>query len=634
MAAKTMNSLVRHFPVWRILLALVLLAPAPIFAQATPDSTQGPASDTPAPNTSHYEFKVSVPLVIEDVVVLDSKEQPVHGLKASDFSVTENGKPVELRNFEEHVSLSAPAALSRPPLLGPNTFTNIPQVPQSTSLNILLLDALNTPTAAQALVRLQMLEFLKGLTPGTRVAIFGLGMRLHLLQGFTDDPAVLRTAIETKNRGPRASPLLTERVSQDPSNPGNDAFLDYLWRYTPYGQGANAALQNVLADEATAALRQRTTLTMQGMNELAHYLSALPGHKNLIWFSGSFPLYVLPNDELSDPNSQLNDFRDGVRQTADLMARGRVAIYPVDARELTSDSTFNSAEYAVNHFEEDHNRAAADLVSKHLESDPVHAEHDTMNMMAAATGGMAFYNTSGLKDAADKIMRYGENYYTIAYEPTNKKFDGIYRKIVIKSGLPDIHISYRMGYYADDPDAVPSKKKGLPLSPEETAMLHGAPDAIQVRFAAAFLPGEAPGDKLTPGGHPDASRMKPPYMSYTVQYAIDIRSLLFTVDGKKVHHASLELASFVYDREGNPINSTLSKVNMDLPDERFGQVAQQGALTRQTIEAPARGEYYLRVGIFDLSNDHAGALEVPLASLKSLQVLRSEAAKQNTEPAK
>ena len=626
-----MNILVRRFHTCHFFLVFVVLASARVNAQPVPAAAQETQSQSAA---AQYQLKLPVPLVIEDVVVLDNKEQPVHGLKASDFIVTENGKRVELRNLEEHVPPSAPATLVKAPPLGVNLFTNVPDVPQSTSLNILLFDALNTPTSAQALVHQQMLQFLKNLTPGTRVAIFGLGARLHLLQGFTDDPAILLAALENKNAGPQTSPLLEQRVSEDPANPQFDSVLDMMMQRTGYGQEANSALNNLQARQSLTAVRQRMAITMQAMSGLARYLSVLPGHKNLIWFSGSFPLNILPNDQLSDPLMLTNDFRESVRQTADIMARGRVAIYPVDVRGLTPNSSFNPARYGVNHREETHNLESADAASKHFDTDPTYAEHDTMDVMAADTGGKAFYNTNGLKDAVDKIIRYGESYYTIAYSPPNQKFDGTYRKIVINSGQLDMHLSYRVGYFADDPDAPPSGKKSLPLSTMETAMLHGVPDAIQVRFNAGFIPGENPVNTLTPGGKPDASRMKPPYMNYKVQYTVDIRSVQFTVDANKVHHGSLELAAFVYDREGNPINMTLSMVNIDLPDERFERVAQQGAITHQTIDAPAHGEYYLRVGILDLSNDHVGALEVPLSKLKSLQELRTESAKEDADPAK
>lgn len=594
---------------------------------------QAPASTATASAVQDYRLKLPVPLVIEDVVVLDHKERPVHGLQASDFDVTENGARVELSSFEEHFPQTEATAPVKAPPLGANIFSNIPEVPQSASLNVLLLDALNTPLDAQARVHEQLLLFLRDLAPGSRVAIFGLGTRLQMLQGFTDDPAILREAIEHQN-GPQTSPLLDQRTSQDPANPANDAVLDYMMNKTNKGQSANSALQSIEAHVAASTVRHRTIDTLQAMNQLARYLAVLPGHKNLIWFSGSFPLNILPNDQLSDPFALVNDFRDAVRQTSEIMARGRIAVYPVDGRGLMADSSMNTAQYGVSRYAETHNQDAAEAAAKHFDTEQVYAEHDTMEMIAANTGGKAFFNTNGLKDAAEKILRYGENYYTIAYSPTGRKFDGSYRKIVIRANQrKDLRISYRVGYFADDPETAPSGKKVLPLTAMQMAMLHGVPNAIQVRFDAAFIPGEKPVDKLTPGGNPDADRMKSPYKSYTVQFVVDIRSVQFTIDANKVHHGSLELASFVYDRDGVPVNSTISKANLDLPDDRFAQIAQHGILTRQTIEAPAGGEYSLRAGICDLSNDHVGALEVPLARLKSLQELRSEAAQQAPQPA-
>ena len=47
-------------------------------------------------------------LVVIDVVVTDAQGNPVHGLKAEDFSLTENNKPEALRHFEEHSALAGP----------------------------------------------------------------------------------------------------------------------------------------------------------------------------------------------------------------------------------------------------------------------------------------------------------------------------------------------------------------------------------------------------------------------------------------------------------------------------------------------------------------------------------------------
>ena len=124
-----MNYLVQCFPAWLVLPALVLFSPVWIVAQVAQDATQVPASNGADSSAPDYRLKLPVPLVIEDIVVLDSKEQPVHGLRASDLMVTENGTPVELRNFEEHVPPSAPAEPVKVRPLGANVFSNTPDVP-------------------------------------------------------------------------------------------------------------------------------------------------------------------------------------------------------------------------------------------------------------------------------------------------------------------------------------------------------------------------------------------------------------------------------------------------------------------------------------------------------------------------
>src|SRR5271163_1185235 len=109
------------------LLACLYLEPA--LAQSSPPSTT---------------LTADTQLVILDVVVTDSKQNPVHNLNASDFTVFEDNTPEPIKSFDEHTS--ANATKPEPPLsLPPGTFTNSTAAPTSTPLDILLLDTLNTP---------------------------------------------------------------------------------------------------------------------------------------------------------------------------------------------------------------------------------------------------------------------------------------------------------------------------------------------------------------------------------------------------------------------------------------------------------------------------------------------------------
>jgi len=87
-------------------------------------------------------------LIVVDATVTDAKGQPVHGLKESDFTVKEDGKPLTLRSFQE-VREDTPPAPRNPPTLPAAVYTNLQPAPTTSAVNILLLDALNTAPADQ-----------------------------------------------------------------------------------------------------------------------------------------------------------------------------------------------------------------------------------------------------------------------------------------------------------------------------------------------------------------------------------------------------------------------------------------------------------------------------------------------------
>ncbi len=66
-------------------------------------------------------------------------------------------------------------------------------------MNVLLLDALNTPLPDQQYVRQQLLDFVKHEKPGTSIAVFGLSSQLVMLQGFTSNPDLLKRVLEKQN---------------------------------------------------------------------------------------------------------------------------------------------------------------------------------------------------------------------------------------------------------------------------------------------------------------------------------------------------------------------------------------------------------------------------------------------------
>src|ERR1044071_4455035 len=125
----------------RLLIFWLLIVSLSLYSQ-----NAGPNSDIPT-------FKAKVRVVLVDVTVLKGKD-PVLDLHKEDFQVFENGQPQSIVSFEEHKN-AEPAIRKRTPL-PPNEFTNTPTVNSADSVNVILLDALNTPNADQAFVRSQM----------------------------------------------------------------------------------------------------------------------------------------------------------------------------------------------------------------------------------------------------------------------------------------------------------------------------------------------------------------------------------------------------------------------------------------------------------------------------------------------
>lgn len=603
---------------------------ASLLALAIPVALSQAAPPQAAPQQGQTTLQVQVPLVLEDVIVLDGQNQPIHNLKAADFTVTDNGQPVTAQSFEEHAALAPAeqAAAPKPPDLGVNAFTNQPTAAPSGALNILLLDALNTPMTDQIYLRQQLLKYLKAIPPGERIAIFGLGSQLHLLQGFTTDPKLLEAAIESNGGKVRASPVLTNPVSGAPGQQLSDAEFQFMNTDDANSIDVLLAMRQFEAEIQTYMTTQRVQFTLDALNDLARYLSALPGRKNLIWFSGSFPLFIVPDLTQNDPFRVAANYSDALRHTTDLLAHSQVAVYPVDARGLFNNPAGQaseagpsaniphsgvSARYAFNN-------ATLGAVSTSNFDQQTSTEHLTMDQIASETGGKVFINTNDLAAAVQSAVSSGSNYYTLSYTPPNRKWDGKHHRIDVKVNHPGAHLSYRRGYFADDPQDEAHGRKSLLLPAMQAAMAHGAPAPSEMIFNLRVTPEDGTTDKSGDGGKPNAKLMKPPYRSLTLDTVIDIHNLEMAFNGS-TYQGTIEFVALVYDADGEVVNAVTRVGHANLPAERYKQLVANGVGMRQTIDVPAKGDYFLRVGVHDPASNHVGAVEIPVGTLKSKQAM-------------
>ncbi len=579
-------------------------------------------------------FKANARTVLLDVVVTGHDGKPVQGLHKEDFQVSEDGHPQAITFFEEHTGahpLTANEA-SLPPL-PPNIFTNIPRVPPSDAVTVLLLDSMNTQLQDQSFVHAQMLKYLKNIPSGTRMAIFALGNSLQFIQGFTDDASLLSAALSNPKlgAGPVSSPLLQSQGDKA-SNQQLTSLIQQAATETgsPAAAASLAALNQFIAEQGASQNDLRVKTTFEAFQELAGYLAGIPGRKNVIWFSSAFPLVLFPNPELTDAFAVGRDYLREVRKTDAMLAAAQVAVYPVAAEGLAGDSVYDASYQPVGVTSA---QQAGAQIGKQLRDDARqrNADHTTMEEIARDTGGAAYINTNGLTDAVARVIDQGSYFYTITYTPTNTANDGKFRKIQIKlaQGEAGDKLAYRRGYYAADTKeakADAAKPAGDPLHP---FMGPGMPNSTQIPMALrvqliATQPGAAEPGKAAPlqtrnqsppsklaGDNPD---LKAPLTRYRVDFVVAASGLQLDPAPDGSRHGKLEITLLIYNREGQTLNWIVKNLDLDMDAARYAQVKANGVNFNLDIDVP-NGGVILRSGVFDLNANFAGTLEIPLSSV-------------------
>ena len=141
-------------------------------------------------------FKSNAGLVLVDVVATDDNGEPVHSLGPHDFTLLEDGKPQRITGFQEQRSDAKLKTDPAPLNLPQNVYTNFVSRSDSRALTVLLFDSLNTDRQHLTYAKQEMLNFLKKLPPGRRVALFTLGERLRMVQSFTENTDTLIAAAQ------------------------------------------------------------------------------------------------------------------------------------------------------------------------------------------------------------------------------------------------------------------------------------------------------------------------------------------------------------------------------------------------------------------------------------------------------
>ncbi len=530
-------------------------------------------------------------LVVVDVVATD-KEGAVTDLKQDDFTILENGKEQKIRvfNFQQPHPASpgaAAVATSKPP---ENVYSNTARFNANSALNILLMDALNTNLPHQAYVRDQMMHYLEKMPEGQPVAVYTLSTKLTLLQDFTDDPAVLRkVAKEIKTS---MSPLL--------DNPAGGPDAELL----PAGLADSgmmpaqmlSSMQTFEQERVAFQTDLRLTYTLNALNTIARSLAGYPGRKNLIWISEAFPLTIDPNLELTgDTFAGTRNYGQQIAEAADSLIDAQIAMYPIDARGLVPSSLFDASNSGRDKFGRSMSRPGRMATAMSAESAQLQAVHGTMQEMADRTGGRAFYNTNGIDGAIRKSIEDGSTYYTLAYYPEDKNWNGKFRKIHVKVNRSGVKLRYRLGYYAVDPTSFVEKSQKQQDSAFALALSPDSPIATGLPFNALVIPPAEVAPKTV-----------------RINFGVDPHAISFERLPDGLQHAQLECTVQAFSAKGKLVRGELTTVKAALKPDTFSQIMHDTFPCQQDINLEP-GKYYLRLGVRDTRTGLIGTTNAKVA---------------------
>lgn len=531
-------------------------------------------------------LKVNARLTLVDVTVTDKKGHPVHGLTQADFTVKEDGKEQSIKNFE---ALGSERPAKQAPPLPPDTYSNVPPLqPWTQAVNILLFDQVSTGISRGLLPSPETLglfkeaadRYLKTMPTGTQVAVMTTdGSGLHLLQGFTTD-----------------RDLLTAAVNSIP----HQLIPDARWDPAPFPPPCNA-------------MNFQSAQALNSLNQVALFVSSIPGRKNLIWFTPGIGwltdyAYFSKFKRLAC----VTDYTQQLQQVYGRLTAARVAAYPIDPRGIYTNPSGGAGESAPPPVWDGFNFSANVLLDTRSLED-----------MAKATGGKAHYSNNGLEDSLSDDVATGADYYALSYVPPLEKYDGKYHTIEVKVDRPGVQLEYRRGYTSLDingPMLEQEKSHNASAPPKgafETAMGYGAIPETQLMFTVKAVPSTAPrqpGDASVIGSL-NAELKGKPLVRYSFDFDLPRDKITLEQQPDGSHKASFELAIAAYDVQGRVLNSLDEKRGLTLNQEAVAGFLQKPFVVPVEIDLPA-GEVSVRAGVMDLPSEEIGVVEIPLKVAK------------------
>ena len=554
------------------------------FVYVRPGSAQVPPRQTP-----DLLAPVSTEVVRIDVVVTDKGGRPKQGLTQEDFVVLEDGRPQQIAQFDAFVSAPPgppPASPSIPrPVEAADDGEDRPArtIPPRRYV-VLLVDDVHIEAGNLLRTRKALNRFLeREVGPEDQIALVTTSGTRGLYQEFTDDRHLLQRSVDRLSVQDRTVesvtriPYITEYQAEQIERGDPEALQVAVQEIVELGLSSSpeADARNVAREVHTESLRNART-TLETLDGVMRSLSDLRGRKVVALVSDGFLVGLTTG----------SDAAFDIRRITDAGTRAGVVIYALDTRGLVATSPGRSAASRMPALTSTF--GPRELMLRESE----HATRDAMGALAANTGGFLVQGTNDLGAGLRKILKDTETYYLIAYESTNPKRDGAFRKLEVRlPGQRDVRIRARKGYFA--PNERKTSPSGPPAAVAESAvrtedrrdsemkmaLTSLAPlGGIPVRLSVDFVSVDAAGPQLVVSSH------------------VDLNGVPFVRAGGR-HLATVDEAATVFDESGAVVGSLeLERAAMDLTDASYEQ-ALKGGLQYQKAAPVKPGRYRVRVAV-------------------------------------
>ena len=287
-----------------------------------------------------------------------------------------------------------------------------------------------------------------------------------------------------------------------------------------------------------------------------------------------------------------------VRRIADAATRAGVVLYSLDTRGLVAEPPGGAASF------QGPGVLTAPGARASLQSRSIEALRQGLNALAVDTGGFMVKNSNDLGQGLGRILRDNEAYYLLAYEPTNTKRDGEFRKIQVRlRGRPELRVRTRSGYFAPD-----ERKAGN--GPEASS----DPEARREREIAQALGSLIPLPDVPLRVAADFIALPPQGSQAVLKIHVDLKNVPFERKDQR-YQADLEIAGAVYDESGKLVGEvTGERAALNLTAESYVRTVAEGLSLQKSVPLQP-GFYQVRLAAREASRSLLGSasqwVEIP-----------------------